>query len=537
MTISKKMLLALGMICVMVVMSIAIPFMTTRDLKDVKADLVTYEALQDEIGFTQDLQIQVANVWQFMTDASLTRELKSINQEAKTAYDKAQALVNRLLEMPGHDPEQIAKLKEIQQGLPVMWQAGTRMFDGYAVSRQAGNLVMEEYDKACDRVINAAAYTADKSRARGRAEMKGIDGDITLLNTKVTYSGAGAAMLGLVVIVIMFLLRNMIVRKLQLIIEAIGCLATGDLSKTFASDGNDEIAQVNSMVNTLVESLRKIIVNIADAAARVSTESVQLAAISEQMARGAEEVADESGAIATAGEEMAATSGDIARNCQLAAEGAQRTSQAASDGSGVVAKTVLVMGQIADRVQESSQTVESLGARSDQIGAIIGTIEDIADQTNLLALNAAIEAARAGEQGRGFAVVADEVRALAERTTRATREIGEMIKNIQTETQGAVAVMVQGGRQVESGKQEAARSGDALQTILSYVNEVAMQVSQIATAAEQQTSTTDEISRKMYHITEVIHETATGATHSARSAEQLRNSADELQAVVRQFRV
>ncbi len=521
----------------MVLMSMAIPFMTSRDLKGVKAELVGYESLQEEIGFTQDLQIQVANIWQFMTDASLTRELKSINQEAKTAYDKSQKLVNRLLELSGHDPEQVAKLKEIQQGLPVMWQTGTRMFEAYAINPQAGNVVMEEYDKACDRVINAAADTAGKSRAKGRTQMKGIDGDISLLNVKVNYSGTVVAVLGVVVIVIMFLLRHMIVRQLLLIIEEISCLATGDLSRTFASHGTDEIAQVNGMVNTLIESLRRIIVNISDAAARVSTESVQLAAISVQMARGAEEVADESGTIATAGEEMAATSGDIARNCQLAAEGAQRTSQAASDGSGVVAKTVLVMGQIADRVQESSQTVESLGARSDQIGAIIGTIEDIADQTNLLALNAAIEAARAGEQGRGFAVVADEVRALAERTTRATREIGEMIKNIQSETQGAVAVMVQGGRQVEAGKQEAARSGDALQTILAFVNEVAMQVSQIATAAEQQTATTDEISRKMYHITEVIHQTAAGASHSAHSAEQLRSSADELQAVVRQFRL
>lgn len=128
----------------------------------------------------------------------------------------------------------------------------------------------------------------------------------------------------------------------------------------------------------------------------------------------------------------------------MAAEGAQRASQTASDGAVIVERTVSVMGQIAAKVQHSAKTVENLGARSDQIGAIIGTIEDIADQTNLLALNAAIEAARAGEQGRGFAVVADEVRALAERTTRATKEIGEMIKAIQKETKEAVVAMEQG---------------------------------------------------------------------------------------------
>jgi methyl-accepting chemotaxis protein len=188
-------------------------------------------------------------------------------------------------------------------------------------------------------------------------------------------------------------------------------------------------------------------------------------------------------------------------------------------------------------VQETAQTVASLGARSDQIGDIIGTIEDIADQTNLLALNAAIEAARAGEQGRGFAVVADEVRALAERTTRATREIGEMIKAIQSETRGAVAAMEQGVRQVETGTEEAAKSGLALRDILEQVNDVAMQVNQIATAAEEQTATTGEISSNMNQITEVVQLTSQGAQESATAASQLSGHAEELQRLVRQFTI
>lgn len=189
------------------------------------------------------------------------------------------------------------------------------------------------------------------------------------------------------------------------------------------------------------------------------------------------------------------------------------------------------------KVQESAKTVENLGARSNQIGAIIGTIEDIADQTNLLALNAAIEAARAGEQGRGFAVVADEVRALAERTTRATREIGEMIKAIQNETNGPVAAMGQGVLQVEAGTMEAARSGEALRDIMNQVNSVAMQVSQIATAAEEQTATTSEISSNMQQITMIVQQTAHGAQESATAAAQLSGNAEELQRLVRQFKL
>ena len=143
------------------------------------------------------------------------------------------------------------------------------------------------------------------------------------------------------------------------------------------------------------------------------------------------------------------------------------------------------MGLIALRVSQTAQTVETLGSRSYQIGQIIGSIEDRADQTNLLALNAAIEAARAGEQGRGFAVVADEVRALAERTTKATKEIGEMIKSIQLETKSAVSAMEEGGMQVEQGTIAAAKSGEALRNILEQIGNVTVQVNQIAVAAEQ----------------------------------------------------
>jgi methyl-accepting chemotaxis protein len=343
-------------------------------------------------------------------------------------------------------------------------------------------------------------------------------------------------LLVLTILTALFIARSITVPASVLAKQA-SQVAKGELDIQVLCSSSDEIGQLAYSFKTMTENLRSIISQVAGTSSMVAAASSQLNATSESIAAGAEEVVAQSITVATAGEEMSATSGDIAQNCQMAAEGAQRASKSASNGADVVERTVAVMGQIAAKVQESAKTVENLGVRSNQIGEIIGTIEDIADQTNLLALNAAIEAARAGEQGRGFAVVADEVRALAARTANATKEISGMIKAIQKETAEAVSAMEQGVRQVEAGTVEAARSGDALRDILAQVNDVAMQVHQIATAAEEQTATTSEISNNMQKITEVVQQTSHGAHESAAAAVQLHGSAEELQRLVRQFKL
>lgn len=312
----------------------------------------------------------------------------------------------------------------------------------------------------------------------------------------------------------------------------------GDLTKRLqASSGSDEVGELSRWFNRFVDNIHGIISQAAGTTHQVSSASEQLHATAEQIATAAEEVACQSSTVATASEEMSATSNDISRNCSLAAEIAQRANETAREGAEIVQQTLLGMQNIADRVRESAHTVESLGSRSDQIGAIVGTIEDIADQTNLLALNAAIEAARAGEQGRGFAVVADEVRALAERTTRATKEIGGMIKGIQQETGAAVQSMEYGVHEVEKGIESSQRSGKSLQEIVNAINDVTMQVHQIATAAEEQTAVTGEISTNIHQITDVVSETAKGAHDTARAASQLSTLARDLHGMVSKFKI
>ena len=287
----------------------------------------------------------------------------------------------------------------------------------------------------------------------------------------------------------------------------------------------------------MADNLRNIVSQTVGISTGITLAAQQLKTTSEEIATSAEQVASQAGTVATASEEMAATSSDIARNCTMAADASQQSTESANLGIKVVQETITGMSIIADRVNQTSSTIEALGARSEQIGAIIGTIEDIADQTNLLALNAAIEAARAGEQGRGFAVVADEVRALAERTTKATKEIGTMIKAIQEETKEAVNAMGDGVIEVEKGAVSSKKSGQALEEILLRINEVSMQISQVATATEQQTATTNEVTCNVQQITGVARHTAKGAEETSCAAAQLTEQAQKLQALVGYFKL
>lgn len=330
-----------------------------------------------------------------------------------------------------------------------------------------------------------------------------------------------------------------LLRSLRLINDRLRDIADGDgdLTKRIELQSRDELGTLAVSFNNFVEKLHDIISQVSQGTLQVASASYELQANAEQMAHGAEAAATQVNTVASSSEVLAASTFEISNNCGTVAESSRRANDSAQTGAVVVEKTVDIMARIAERVKDSARTVESLGARGNQIGEIISTIEDIADQTNLLALNAAIEAARAGEQGRGFAVVADEVRALAERTSRATREISQMIKGIQGETRGAVLAMEQGVKEVELGSEEAARSGEAIRTILEQFRTLDCQVGEISAAAEDQTRVTTEISTNVMQITEIIETTAKGVADSAEAAQGLAELSDQLKQIVGRFKL
>ncbi len=311
----------------------------------------------------------------------------------------------------------------------------------------------------------------------------------------------------------------------------------GDMTVELKVENDDEIGKLFAGFNKAVSNVGNLILQVTEAVQATASASNEISSSSEEMAAGAQEQSSQTTEVASAVEEMTKTIMETTKNSSGAAEAARNSGTVAKEGGRVVVETIAGMNRVAEVVEKSAKTVEALGKSSDQIGEIVQVIDDIADQTNLLALNAAIEAARAGEQGRGFAVVADEVRKLAERTTKATKEIATMIKQIQKDTEGAVISMKEGTEEVEKGKKLANRAGESLRDIITGAEEVVDMVTQVAAASEEQSSAAEQISKNIEAISNVAHESAAGVQQIARASEDLSRLTVNLQELISKFKI
>ncbi len=424
--------------------------------------------------------------------------------------------------------------------------------------KEAWSLFVETRDKELVPLIyqgkieeaNAIALGIQADRYKKFTEMsrKFIDSEQKEADDAKKESDASfkSAITGMIIVIVLAVLIGSIVsmaiagnvsKRVVHVAGSAEVMAQGHLGKIVDVAGSDEIGMLASSYNKMSVSMKELINSISQASNQIASASEELSSTSEQMSRGMQQQTSQTSQIASAMEEMSATVLEVAKNSQSASSSANEASSTAQKGGEVVTRAISGMMIIASTVEESARTIGELGKSSDQIGEIVAVIDDIADQTNLLALNAAIEAARAGEQGRGFAVVADEVRKLAERTTKATKEIAQRIKNIQKETGNAVSAMEAGTKEVNEGVKLANQAGESLTQIVAAVQKVNDMIRQIATAAEEQSTAAEEISKSIEEIASVTKETSQGSNQTATASHELSRMATELQGAVGQFKI
>lgn len=338
---------------------------------------------------------------------------------------------------------------------------------------------------------------------------------------------------------LIILLRQLLAKPLNATIAMVQDVATGDgdLTKRLDLNRKDEIGKLGHWFDMFLGNLHNIISQLSDTSQAVASASTEIAASAEEMAVGLQTQEQQTQQVAAAVEELSQSVNEVAAKSSDATTASQESQHQAEQGGQIVGSTVQEMEGIAREVQGSAETINTLGQKSETIGEIVAVINDIADQTNLLALNAAIEAARAGEHGRGFAVVADEVRKLAERTTEATKEVSDSIQGIQSETYAAVKLIEAGSERVGKGVELATEAGNALGSIVEGSQSVQGMVQDIAAAANEQSSATGEIARAVEGINSVTRQSSEGASQASQAATDLAHQAEQLQSLVGKFKL
>ena len=441
--------------------------------------------------------------------------LDDFNSDIKQAYD----LANK-----GASPQQISGPMGSAQSQAI---AMNSMFDAILSEAaqsvtDAGSGVLgagEKLSKAAEQVQESS----DEVKVRGHQLQKHI---LLILAASIVIS-----------IVVGWLLARSISRPLRRLAAVIMDIEhNNDLSKRVAYAGRNEIGDIGQAFNSMLQKFSVIIRDLASAAEQLSSAADDSASASTSTDQSVQQLRSETDQVATASNEMAVTVKGINDHTNEAVTQARSAAQACKNGQAIIAQTMHDIESLADRIFESSESVRDLAQNADGIGSVLDVIRSIAEQTNLLALNAAIEAARAGEAGRGFAVVADEVRTLAQRTGSSTDEIQGMIERLQAETQNVVKRMESSREQASSTLSGAGQTTTAIADILGAVTAINSTNEQIAHATEEQTGAAESIDQSIVNISQLTGDVSDAATRTAAASETLRQMVDELHRLVVQFR-
>ena len=453
-----------------------------------------------------------------------------------------QALMAQLRQLTRDNPAQQRRLSELQ-ALHDQWLGED--INGNLELRRQVSAGTQRFDALIERVSSGGAKVKMDAMRRILSEIQ--NEERALLEQRTASMNAakseslmillvGGLIAAVLAISVAFLLSHSIAGRLRQVVEVARNVAQGRLDSDIERAGRDEIGVLLDAFGTMQERLREMIGQIRAGAVQLVEAAQNISSTSTQLSVSTQEQSQAASSMAATVEELTVSINHVADNANEAHGLSSDSGRQSAEGGAVIQETLASMQRIADTVQGAAAQIAELGQHSDQISSIVNVIKEIADQTNLLALNAAIEAARAGEQGRGFAVVADEVRLLAQRTANSTQEITEMIKKIQLGTRSAVSNMEIGVQQVSSGVEQASQAGDAIVTIRQASASVVGVVDQISLALREQTVASQDVARNVERIAQMSMENSEAVADTSRTAQGLQQLALSLEKQVASFR-
>jgi methyl-accepting chemotaxis protein len=481
-----------------------------------------------------NLKLSVVQVQQWLTDISATRGRDGLNDGFAEVEKNSEVFRKLVTELTVLDSRHAERYQAMLPVFDAYYDVGKEMAQAYIDEGPAGgNRMMAQFDDVAAKMAekvdsflagtekDTAAAISTQQELAASARRSVIFGSLSIL------AGIG----------FLYFVMSRALTYLPRVLEELKRVAKGDLTATFEVDRRDELGALMQGVQSMRKELLEMISQINATTDQLAAEANNVSVVTTQTSANIQQQRSEMEQIAAAMNEMSATVREVAMNVGNTSTAAARANAETGKGKHVVEEAVHGIQQLAGQIERAADVITEVVQSSDNIDAVLDVIRGIAEQTNLLALNAAIEAARAGEQGRGFAVVADEVRTLAGRTQVSTAEIREIIEKLQSDSGNAAQVMNQSREQAKSVVDQALAAGSSLTTITASVSQIDDMSAQIATAAEEQNAVAEDMNRNIVRINDMATQNASAAEQTSQAGQNLARMASQLEGLVRRFRV